>query len=1042
MRNLFILVIACLATLGGLVGIKGIENEQYYELRGYVNPLETTELPYLPHPNRMGVQVDLTQYSPEALSEQLQMLQGAGIRWIRQIVRWDRIEPIQGDFQWEAYDIIFDALSNTPELTPIIVLYGTPPWAQSSNLGVDTAFTPPIMAHFATFTREFVSRYGEQIQYYQIWHEPNLKSSWGDQPPMVADYVDLLSTGYRMIKGLDEDAVVACATLAPTTEQGPYNISDWIYLESLYQLGADQYFDAVAGMAYGFSSSPLDRKVDEQTLNFSRFIGLREIMVKHDDAKKAIWITDWGWNSLPSDWIGNPSIWGNVSENQQAHYTLQAIDRIEREMPYVAFATLNGWQPNLPQNDPQWGFSLLTQESEKKNILNTLENNRSFVILPKDGFYHPISDFAQYSGVWTFGELGADIGWIGDSQAMFQFRGEDIGMLLRKGDYVGYIYPSIDGVPPKDLPHDINGQSYILLTDPTLQNTLTPITVSTGLSPVNAHTLQFRTERGWDRWSLAGFAVSSGDLNAPYEKLKRIGWIATTIAFLAILVTARSVAWDKLFIQLQDKVASLSGILTFVIGIFISLVLMVALFILMMDGTLNLLRRTPVSLGVAFLTAGLLYIEPPIILSFICIALLWVLFFYHPEQAIYLIVLWIPFFLYPVQLYLYAFPMAELLLLIAFSAWLAKYIVRSVQRFTIGQPILSVPYHFTSMDWLMFGWLVLGLLGWSNSIYRDIATTNLRTMMIEPILFYILLRSTLTIPFKINHLLWSLIASAILTFCFSVGMLILGEGIITAEGATQRLAGIYGSPNNLALYIERILPFVVFYAILMNQRILRHGMWMVAILLVGVISLTQSVGAIVLGLPSMFLFGLLLHYRRRSFLPIMIFVLVVIAGMAFLVQLPRFSKIVNLNEGTAFFRLRLWQSSIQMIQDQPLKGLGLDQFLYAYRSTYILPDAWQEPNLSHPHNIVLDIWLRFGIAGVVYFILLQFIYWKRFIKLAYVSKKFLPNDRALLLGGACAMVGLVSHGLVDNSIFVNDLALVFVILLYLPFSQMFQDSIQ
>ena len=32
--------------------------------------------------------------------------------------------------------------------------------------------------------------------------------------------------------------------------------------------------------------------------------------------------------------------------------------------------------------------------------------------------------------------------------------------------------------------------------------------------------------------------------------------------------------------------------------------------------------------------------------------------------------------------------------------------------------------------------------------------------------------------------------------------------------------------------------------------------------------------------------------------------------------------------------------------------------------------------------------------------------------------------------------------MVDNSIFVNDLVLIFIIMLYLPFSQMFQDSIR
>ena len=45
----------------------------------------------------------------------------------------------------------------------------------------------------------------------------------------------------------------------------------------------------------------------------------------------------------------------------------------------------------------------------------------------------------------------------------------------------------------------------------------------------------------------------------------------------------------------------------------------------------------------------------------------------------------------------------------------------------------------------------------------------------------------------------------------------------------------------------------------------------------------------------------------------------------------------------------------------PCGAIGLDQFLYLY-PRYMHPDAWREPNLSHPHNLLLDFWLRLGPA--------------------------------------------------------------------------------
>ena len=54
-----------------------------------------------------------------------------------------------------------------------------------------------------------------------------------------------------------------------------------------------------------------------------------------------------------------------------------------------------------------------------------------------------------------------------------------------------------------------------------------------------------------------------------------------------------------------------------------------------------------------------------------------------------------------------------------------------------------------------------------------------------------------------------------------------------------------------------------------------------------------------------------------------------------------------------------------MIEERPLTGVGLDQFLYWYRSRYLLPEAWEEPNLSIPHNILLNYWVNLGILGVM-----------------------------------------------------------------------------
>jgi O-antigen ligase len=116
-----------------------------------------------------------------------------------------------------------------------------------------------------------------------------------------------------------------------------------------------------------------------------------------------------------------------------------------------------------------------------------------------------------------------------------------------------------------------------------------------------------------------------------------------------------------------------------------------------------------------------------------------------------------------------------------------------------------------------------------------------------------------------------------------------------------------------------------------------------------------------------------------------------------------------------------------MIVDHPLTGVGLDNFLYAYRTRYVLPEASDELNLSHPHNVVLDSWTRLGIGGVVLMLWLGVV----FFRVGLCRYRHLPegDDRALALGWLASMVATLAHGLIDHAFFLVDLAFIFMLAL-------------
>jgi len=107
-------------------------------------------------------------------------------------------------------------------------------------------------------------------------------------------------------------------------------------------------------------------------------------------------------------------------------------------------------------------------------------------------------------------------------------------------------------------------------------------------------------------------------------------------------------------------------------------------------------------------------------------------------------------------------------------------------------------------------------------------------------------------------------------------------------------------------------------------------------------------------------------------------------------------------------------------------GVGPDNFLYAYRTRYVLPTAWEEFNLSHPHNVFLDYAARLGLLGLVGFLWTQFAFWRQALPLFRTDD---PTRRALVLGVVAAMVDVLAHGLVDMAVLNVDLALIYALLL-------------
>ena len=839
--------------------------QQQCALRGIL----TTELTPLQVPAGAlyGVNVALEQYPQQDLERALRQVQAAGFTWIRQRFPWSEIEPQPGQFDWTRWDNLLDTVDRHG-LHVMALLDTSPVWARSPADRGNRLAPAQYVTTYGLFVRAFAARYSGRIAAYQVWDQPNIAPCWGTRDADPSAYTRLLRLASTEIRRADANAVVLSAALAPNTEAGGRNLSDVLFLRGMYESGVKGYFDALGAKAYGFWSGPEDRRTDEQVLNFSRLILLREEMLAAGDANVPIWAVESGWNALPNDWQGQPSPWGTDDAAKQADRLRRAVLRARQEWAWLTLFCAAELQPAAPLDDPRWGFALIGPDMQPT-----------------------LSYTAWHEAIST-----------------------PVARL------------STDRMP-----------YYIRLT---------------------VLAVAFVAAAGLVWWSWPRSAWSA--------------WLRSRSR--AFLAAPESLQWACFAVLLA--------------GFYFLPWAGVDLALLALVGLLMTLR---LDIGLACLVFS------------------------------------VPFFLYPKAISGKAFSMVEILTLLCAGAWLWGWLRRALRTGTRSERAvlwLRMRAALRSLTWL--DWAVLMLVGVAAlsllvSANRGVSTRAFRVIIIEPALLYFMMRNSRLNERQLLRLADALLLAGVAVSAIGLWQYVGHGDVILTEGV-RRVHSVYASPNNLSLFLGRIIPLGI--AVCAVSRSVRKRAYALALLpLLAGMFLTYSRGGWLLALPTAMLAVGVPRGRRATLLTLLAAALC-LAALVPLVGTQRLTSLLDLEQGTTFRRLRLWQASVNMLRDHALTGVGMDNFLYQYPD-YMLSDAWQEPGLSHPHNIVLDWWLSLGIAGVGILLWLE----AAFFDLAWRKYRSLADGdtRAVLLGWLASMAAALVYGLIDNSYFLVDLAFVFML---------------
>lgn len=303
----------------------------------------------------------------------------------------------------------------------------------------------------------------------------------------------------------------------------------------------------------------------------------------------------------------------------------------------------------------------------------------------------------------------------------------------------------------------------------------------------------------------------------------------------------------------------------------------------------------------------------------------------------------------------------------------------------------------------------------------------IKSFFVLPIFFSLFL-SFLIKKKIINKYLCFFLYFAYSSFLGLLGVLYFVFGKLTYD---QRLELFFNSPNFLALSLAPGIIIGVFYLIhkpKTNFALSKNVFLLVALLLLQVFSLllTKSLGAY-LGLLIVILF--LFFYQTKfsskkwsilSLLFISVAVLILLANSSYF--LSRVNYHPSSPPSSFDSRITIYQVGEKIVKNNWLTGIGLGNFQEEYLNYQRFFSPYPQWAVPHGHNMLFHLWSEIGLIGLLGFVFVLFLFFSSF-----VNKQKTPFR--ILIGAL--MIYFLIHGLIDMTIWKNDLSLFFWFLVFL-----------
>ncbi|MFV8449235.1 O-antigen ligase family protein [Vibrio campbellii] len=315
---------------------------------------------------------------------------------------------------------------------------------------------------------------------------------------------------------------------------------------------------------------------------------------------------------------------------------------------------------------------------------------------------------------------------------------------------------------------------------------------------------------------------------------------------------------------------------------------------------------------------------------------------------------------------------------------------------------LTVFWH-PSLKWLFIFWALV-IIGIVFASARDIAITVFKNTYWKIIVMTLAITWLITTPKQLAQM-----SKAIMVAGLLVGLVALhnaSNGIDLVEGTRVSIGrsfrSMLGDPNDLALVLLFPLAFTVSQLVEKRSSIWIRGFALMTclVLFLSIIE-TQSRGGL-LGALSVFGYFSSKHIRSRTLLVILTLVaaisLYIIAGINVRVSGGGAEAGID---ASAMGRLYAWEAAFKMALDNPLTGVGLDNFYYNY---FFYSSHWDGMNHA-VHSTWFGVLAETGFIGLIVFVTLIVSLIKTSLRSISLLRKH--SDITLSVGANAVLSGLI-----------------------------------